>query len=72
MSPTHTVEDLLHEIRGRGAEQQPDWPDPAQTRRVRAALAGRPALVRPEDLRALGLLLARVAEGRALVVQSGD
>lgn len=72
MSPTHTVEDLLHEIRGRGAEQQPDWPDPAQTRRVRAALAGRPALVRPEDLRALGALLARVAEGRALVVQSGD
>lgn len=72
MRPVHAVEDLLHEIRGRGAEQQPDWPDPAQTRRVRAALADRPALVRPEDLRALGLLLARVAEGRALVVQSGD
>ncbi|MEV5969530.1 3-deoxy-7-phosphoheptulonate synthase [Streptomyces sp. NPDC051921] len=66
------MEDLLHEIRERGAEQQPVWPDPGQTRRVRAALAGRPALVRSEDLRALGLLLGRVAEGGALVVQAGD
>lgn len=72
MTPVHSVEELLHEIRGRGAAQQPDWPDPAHTRRVRAALASRPALVGSEDLRALGLLLSRVAEGRALVVQSGD
>ncbi|MFC9594555.1 3-deoxy-7-phosphoheptulonate synthase [Streptomyces sp. NPDC056944] len=68
---TH-AEDLLSEMRARGAEQQPEWPDPAQARRVRAALAGRPPLVRAEDLRALGRLLARVAEGRALVVQAGD
>ncbi|MFJ9575563.1 3-deoxy-7-phosphoheptulonate synthase [Streptomyces sp. NPDC101191] len=66
------AEDLLREMRGRGAAQQPDWPDPGHTRRVRAALAGRPALVRSEDLRALGLLLGRVAEGGALVVQAGD
>ncbi|MFE4664862.1 3-deoxy-7-phosphoheptulonate synthase [Streptomyces sp. NPDC056716] len=54
------------------APQQPEWPDPEQIRRVRAALAARPALVRPGELRALEGALARVAAGAALVVQSGD
>ncbi|MFK0255118.1 3-deoxy-7-phosphoheptulonate synthase [Streptomyces sp. NPDC090445] len=56
----------------RTAPQQPDWPDPAQTRRVRAALAARHPLVSPDDLGALHTLLAEVAAGRALVVQAGD
>ncbi|MFK0288014.1 3-deoxy-7-phosphoheptulonate synthase [Streptomyces sp. NPDC090499] len=54
------------------ALQQPEWPDLAVVSRVRQALAGRPALVRPEDLTALRHLLAEVAQGRAQIVQAGD
>jgi len=54
------------------AAQQPVWDDPAQVRRVRAALASRPPLVGLEEIRTLRLLLARVAAGEAHVVQAGD
>ncbi|REF00820.1 3-deoxy-7-phosphoheptulonate synthase [Thermomonospora umbrina] len=54
------------------AVQQPEWPDPPQALRARAALASRPALVRSEDLRELRSLLAEVASGHALIVQAGD
>lgn len=66
------MEDVLNGIRSQNAPQQPEWPNPSQVRRVCEALASRPALVRPEDLRTLRTRLARVADGRALVVQAGD
>jgi 3-deoxy-7-phosphoheptulonate synthase len=54
------------------AEQQPDWGDPAQVQRVRSILAARPPLVRLEDVLTLRALLAKVAQGEAHVIQSGD
>ncbi|MHB9864540.1 3-deoxy-7-phosphoheptulonate synthase [Streptomyces sp. YIM S03343] len=54
------------------AVQQPDWEDPAQVRRIRFDLSGRPALVRADDVSLLRRQLAAVAAGEALVVQAGD
>ncbi|MEU3860751.1 3-deoxy-7-phosphoheptulonate synthase [Streptomyces sp. NPDC028722] len=54
------------------AQQQPEWDDPSQTRRIREILAGRPPLVEGADVRALRALLAQVARGEAHVVQAGD
>jgi len=56
----------------KSARQQPEWADPSAAERVRAILADRPPLVRPEDVRRLRGLLARVARGEAHVVQAGD
>ncbi|MFF3405293.1 3-deoxy-7-phosphoheptulonate synthase [Streptomyces sp. NPDC002742] len=58
--------------RGRPAAQQPDWPDPALLRRVRARLAGTAPLVRPREILALRRALARAAYADAFVVQLGD
>ncbi|MFF3911444.1 3-deoxy-7-phosphoheptulonate synthase [Streptomyces sp. NPDC001848] len=66
------MDDVLRDIRGREALQQPDWPDIPHLARVRAELATRPALVRAEDLGRLRAGLARVAAGEALIVQAGD
>ncbi|TQK42784.1 3-deoxy-D-arabinoheptulosonate-7-phosphate synthase [Streptomyces sp. SLBN-118] len=66
------MEDLLSETRFGNALHQPQWSDPVQARRLRHALAARPALVRPQDLRTLSGLLAQVAAERCLVVQCGD
>ncbi|WP_373033293.1 3-deoxy-7-phosphoheptulonate synthase [Streptomyces sp. NRRL B-2790] len=54
------------------AGQQPDWPDRALAHRARAILASRPPLVRLEDVLRFRSLLARVAQGEALVLQVGD
>jgi 3-deoxy-7-phosphoheptulonate synthase len=54
------------------ALQQPEWPDLEMVGRVRQTLAGRPALVRPDDLTDLCQLLAEVAGGRAQIIQAGD
>ncbi|WP_285498828.1 3-deoxy-7-phosphoheptulonate synthase [Actinokineospora sp. NBRC 105648] len=54
------------------ARQQPAWPDPAHTARVRRDLAARPALVSAEDVGVLRTLLTRVAAGEAHVIQAGD
>ncbi|MEU8470733.1 3-deoxy-7-phosphoheptulonate synthase [Streptomyces sp. NPDC029006] len=54
------------------AQQQPEWDDPSQTRRIREILAGRPPLVEGADVRALRALLAQVVRGEAHVVQAGD
>ncbi|MFI5799458.1 3-deoxy-7-phosphoheptulonate synthase [Streptomyces sp. NPDC051677] len=56
----------------RPADQQPDWPDRALADRARAVLAGRPPLVRLEDVLRFRSLLARVAQGEVLVIQAGD
>ncbi|MFE1075181.1 3-deoxy-7-phosphoheptulonate synthase [Streptomyces sp. NPDC058783] len=66
------MDDSLVDIELKIAPQQPEWDDPAQVRRVRTDLAGRPALVRAEDVRSLRRSLAQVAAGEALVVQAGD
>jgi 3-deoxy-7-phosphoheptulonate synthase len=66
------VNNVIEEISLAGAPQQPEWGDAEQVQRVGTALAARPALVRPADVRMLRCLLSRVAAGRSLVIQSGD
>ncbi|MFJ8435105.1 3-deoxy-7-phosphoheptulonate synthase [Kitasatospora sp. NPDC094019] len=66
------MEDVIREIRIRGALQQPEWSDLPQVNRVGEALASRPTLVQPDDLATLRTLLGKVALGEALVLQSGD
>ncbi|MEU1409777.1 3-deoxy-7-phosphoheptulonate synthase [Streptomyces sp. NPDC005728] len=66
------MDDVIREIRIRGALQQPEWNDPGQVRRVAEALAQRPTLVRADDAAALRTLLGKVALGEAMVLQSGD
>jgi 3-deoxy-7-phosphoheptulonate synthase len=66
------MEDVQRRIRSRVAMQQPDFADISQVRRVRETLAAGPPLIRGEDIRTLRSLLARVAGGRAMVIQAGD
>ncbi|MCX4695810.1 3-deoxy-7-phosphoheptulonate synthase [Streptomyces sp. NBC_01408] len=54
------------------AAQQPDWPDHALLRRVRARLAGTAPLVQPSEVLDLRQALARAAHAEAFVVQLGD
>lgn len=54
------------------AAQQPDWPDLALLRRIRARLAGAAPLVRPHEILDLRRALAAAAGGEAFVVQLGD
>ncbi|MFE2276708.1 3-deoxy-7-phosphoheptulonate synthase [Streptomyces sp. NPDC059454] len=53
------------------AEQQPDWPDADQLRRVTDELRTRPALVRQDDVTALRHKVAQAAAGRAVLLQGG-
>ncbi|WP_182879254.1 MULTISPECIES: 3-deoxy-7-phosphoheptulonate synthase [unclassified Microbispora] len=66
------MDDVMPAIRLSAALQQPEWSDVSQVQRVKEVLASRPSLVRPADVRALRALLAEVAAGNSLVVQSGD
>ncbi|MFF1375089.1 3-deoxy-7-phosphoheptulonate synthase [Streptomyces sp. NPDC058308] len=66
------MDDVIREIRIRGALQQPDWSDLSQLNRVGEALAARPPLVQGDDLATLRTLLGKVAAGEAMVLQSGD
>ncbi|MER7705285.1 3-deoxy-7-phosphoheptulonate synthase [Kitasatospora sp. NPDC097605] len=66
------MEDVIREIRIRGALHQPEWSDLLQVSRVGEALASRPTLVQPDELATLRTLLGKVAAGEALVLQSGD
>ncbi|MEV6957687.1 3-deoxy-7-phosphoheptulonate synthase [Streptomyces sp. NPDC051207] len=66
------MDDALLDIQAKAARQQPEWGDPARVRQIRETLAGREGLVAAEDVDTLRSLLARVADGEALVVQSGD
>ncbi|MEN3359201.1 MAG: 3-deoxy-7-phosphoheptulonate synthase [Mycobacteriales bacterium] len=54
------------------AAQQPDWPDPAELRRVGAELAGLPPLVVPAEVDLLRARLAAVSRGEAFLLQGGD
>ncbi|MFD7326579.1 3-deoxy-7-phosphoheptulonate synthase [Streptomyces sp. NPDC059875] len=66
------MDNTLLDIRQRPALQQPVWDDASQVERVREELSVRPALVSPQDVHTLRTLLARVAAGEAVIVQSGD
>ncbi|MEU0008683.1 3-deoxy-7-phosphoheptulonate synthase [Streptomyces sp. NPDC006314] len=66
------MEDVIREIRIRGALQQPEWSDLRQVSRVAEALAQRPTLVRADDVATLRTLLGKVALGEAMVLQGGD
>jgi 3-deoxy-7-phosphoheptulonate synthase len=66
------VDSALFDAGSAPAAQQPQWEDLPQVLRVREQLSGKQPLVRAEDVAALRALLARVADGRAHVVQSGD
>jgi 3-deoxy-7-phosphoheptulonate synthase len=59
-------------VRGLPARQQPDWADDPALHDVKAYLASRPALVHPDEVRALRRLLADVARGRLQLIQAGD
>jgi 3-deoxy-7-phosphoheptulonate synthase len=54
------------------AHQRPEWPDPARLDEVVDRLAGLPPLVTPPECDALTARLARVAEGKAFLLQGGD
>jgi 3-deoxy-7-phosphoheptulonate synthase len=58
--------------RARAAAQQPDWPDVADLERVGKVLAGYPPLVFSGEARELTGALARVAAGKAFLLQAGD
>ncbi len=58
--------------RDKPAEQMPEYPDPAALAEVEATLADYPPLVFAGEARALKAQLARVAEGRAFLLQGGD
>lgn len=54
------------------AEQQPDWPDPAELEGVLAELAKKPPLVFAGEARKLLTALGEVATGRGFLLQAGD
>ncbi|MHB8188916.1 MAG: class II 3-deoxy-7-phosphoheptulonate synthase [Ferrimicrobium sp.] len=53
-------------------DQQPEWPDQEALASVERDLAMRPPLVYPGEVDALTSALARVAGGRAFLLQAGD
>ncbi len=58
--------------REKPARQMPEYPDPARLRAVEERLATFPPLVFAGECRTLERRLARVAEGRAFLLQGGD
>jgi 3-deoxy-7-phosphoheptulonate synthase len=58
--------------RARPARQLPDYPDPAMVSAAEARVAKAPPLVFAGEARNLKADLARVAEGRAFLLQGGD
>ena len=62
----------LAELHARGAEQQPDYPDPDAVAAVVADLRRRPPLVFAGEVDALRSRIAEAAAGRAFILQAGD
>ncbi|MBV9846908.1 MAG: 3-deoxy-7-phosphoheptulonate synthase class II [Kutzneria sp.] len=63
---------LLDDALGRPAAQQPEWPDPDQTRMARKVLESVPPITVPAEIDQLGTRLAEVARGEAFLLQGGD
>ncbi|TPQ15566.1 3-deoxy-7-phosphoheptulonate synthase [Streptomyces sporangiiformans] len=66
------MDNALLDTQDKPARQQPDWADASRVRQVRDTLSRCPALVDAWDVDTLRSLLARVASGEALILQSGD
>nr|NLI51390.1 3-deoxy-7-phosphoheptulonate synthase class II [Propionibacterium sp.] len=62
----------LADLHARGAEQQPEYADPAEVARVVALLRRRPPLVFAGEVDALRRRIAEAAAGRAFILQAGD
>lgn len=58
--------------RARAAAHQPTWPDATDLERIEKELAAVPPLVFAGEARDLKTRLARVAEGKAFLLQAGD
>jgi 3-deoxy-7-phosphoheptulonate synthase len=58
--------------RALAAQQQPEWPDPADLDRVTKILSTYPPLVFAGEARELQAKLGRVARGEAFLLQAGD
>ena len=58
--------------RAHHAAQQPEWPSDERAEAIRAQIAAMPPLVFAGEARALCDSLAKVAEGRAFLLQAGD
>jgi 3-deoxy-7-phosphoheptulonate synthase len=58
--------------RGKPGRQMPDYPDAAALHAVETKLRGYPPLVFAGEARALKASLAKVAEGKAILLQGGD
>src|SRR3954452_17103459 len=58
--------------RARAAAQQPDWPTDGSYEAALTELGGFPPLVFAGEARSLTESLARVAEGKAFLLQAGD
>ncbi len=62
----------LEELHGRGAAQQPHWPDESKLAGAVATLRSRPPLVFAGECDDLKSQLAEVSAGRAFLLQGGD
>nr|WP_242687327.1 MULTISPECIES: 3-deoxy-7-phosphoheptulonate synthase class II [unclassified Actinopolyspora] len=62
----------LDDALSRPAAQQPEWPDPQQTRNVRSVLESVPPVTVPSEVDNLRSNLASVARGEAFLLQGGD
>src|SRR5258708_21098667 len=58
--------------RGKSGRQMPDYPDAAALTAVEGKLRSFPPLVFAGEARALKASLAKVAEGKAVLLQGGD
>ncbi|BBX43420.1 phospho-2-dehydro-3-deoxyheptonate aldolase [Mycobacterium simiae] len=54
------------------AAQQPDWPNDADVRKIRALLESVPPVTLPNEIATLQQRLAQVARGEAFLLQGGD
>jgi 3-deoxy-7-phosphoheptulonate synthase len=62
----------LDDALARPAAQQPEWPDPEATRRVRGVLESVPPITVAPEIDRLRERLAMVAKGEAFMLQGGD
>ncbi len=62
----------LGDALARPAVQQPNWPDPDYTARVRTLLEAVPPITVPTEVNRLQTLLGQVARGEAFLLQGGD
>jgi len=73
MSSENTIQNWSADSwRAKPIKQQPEYLDAAHLQRVESDLAGMPSLVTAQEIRNLKNDLAKVAEGKAFLLQGGD